>query len=97
MSQHLLPALPKYAGATIRIGWDRPLNTYFASVVDHREDAPEDAPFLWIGQQPGEILNPARVIKAVAPYAVIPDGLAAALLADSQQPAGPVSPRPARR
>lgn len=51
----------------ITVGWDRPLETYFATVLRPGED--EDMVLVWIGTAIGEITNAANVIAAIAPYA----------------------------
>ncbi|OJX78564.1 hypothetical protein [Magnetospirillum sp. 64-120] len=67
----------------IVIGWDPPLHTYFVQVLDPTCDE-EDSGFeiLWCGVTPGEIPSADEAILLIAPWAVIPAGLRATLIAD---------------
>jgi hypothetical protein len=58
------------------LGWDPPMGTFFAQVLDNLADE-EDGTYevLWIGTRFQEVLNPATVIAAVAPFATVPAGL----------------------
>ncbi|GGN39789.1 hypothetical protein FHR83_006641 [Actinoplanes campanulatus] len=61
-------------GFEVVVGWDRPLNTFFAQVFDvHKPE--DDAEVLWIGVSLREIHDPQQVIDAVRPYAQIPADL----------------------
>ncbi|BBF72523.1 hypothetical protein EWH08_18665 [Sphingobium indicum] len=96
------PECPKVLCAVV--GFDRPLQTLFAQVfsripeaddpeaesVRHdNEDGDEDGEILlWAGTEPGELLDPQAAIALVAPYALIPDDLAARLRADMDAAAG---------
>jgi hypothetical protein len=66
------------------LGWDPPLNTFFAQVWDRAcdEDDPA-AELLWIGCTPGEIRDPQRVCDAVTAWVKVPAGLVAALAKDA--------------
>ncbi|WP_412538693.1 hypothetical protein R8Z50_22910 [Longispora sp. K20-0274] len=83
MSQRTLQPLDAYAGHTIRVGWDRPLATFFVQVLppDGKEDEPGSV-FVWQGFARGEIRTPEQAIDLISPYAQIPDTLAADLAAD---------------
>jgi len=74
MSRHELASLnPAHE---VAIGWDPPMETYFAQVFDTAGDEENDTyEVLWIGNRFQEVLNPAAVIAAVAPFASVPDGL----------------------
>lgn len=83
MSRHRLDALPNRGGYTVVVGWDRPLDSYFAQVINEgelNEDNPDYMP-LWLGADT-RITDPDTIIEAVRPYAVIPDTLRADLEAD---------------
>ncbi|MFF5056132.1 hypothetical protein ACFY1S_23420 [Micromonospora sp. NPDC000663] len=83
MSRHQLDALPDRDGYIVVVGWDRPLRSYFAQVINEgelNEDNPDYMP-LWLGVET-RITDPATIIEAVRPYAVIPDTLRADLEAD---------------
>ena len=89
MSRHSLsprPGTPEILRAVI--GWDRPLQSFFAQVfvasaVPGEEDG-EDAGevLLWIGTEPGELPTPEAAIAVVESYAIIPSHLAEALRRD---------------
>jgi hypothetical protein len=91
MSRYDLTALPRYPKHTVRIGWDKPLQTYFVQVLDPdaeecNDDTPAqpegDNPSIWLGCDFGEITDAAAAIEIVRPYAEIPAGLLAHLKAD---------------
>ncbi|AEG48635.1 MULTISPECIES: hypothetical protein [Sphingomonadaceae] len=87
MSRHELDPLAQAASThgalSIAIGWDAPLNSYFAIVQREDDDVDDDdRDLLWIGTRYGEILEPATVIDVVRPFAAIRDDLAATLGAD---------------
>ncbi|WP_443478980.1 hypothetical protein ACLIMP_24770 (plasmid) [Novosphingobium aerophilum] len=100
MSRHRLaprPECPEVLRAVV--GFDRPLQTLFAQVFSHtpeaesvwddNEEGDEDGEILlWVGTEPGELLDPEAAIALVAPYALIPDDLARRLRADMDAAAG---------
>ncbi len=81
MSRHRLSALnPVHE---IAVGWDRPLCTFFAHVIDTSADESDDArTVLWIGTDTGAVPDPITAIQAVEPYAAVPAGLEQMLRAD---------------
>jgi hypothetical protein len=96
------PECPQVLRAVV--GFDRPLQTLFAQVFsrtpeaedpeagsardDNEEGEQEGEILLWVGTEPGELLDPEAAIALVAPYALIPDDLAARLRADMDATAG---------
>lgn len=74
MSRHdLIPFDPVHE---VVVGWDPGLATFFAQVLDTTADEESGAyDVLWIGTDFHEVLNPASVVAAVAPFATVPDGL----------------------
>ena len=74
MSRHELdPINPTHE---VALGWDPPMRTYFAQVLDSTASEESDAyEVLWIGTRFQEVLNPATVIAAVAPFATVPPDL----------------------
>jgi len=83
MSQHTLTPKPGCERYTIQVGWN-PHRTFYATVLDFAWDPvtepdEHDAVRLGIDET---IVDPTDVLVAVAPYAVIPDGLLATLRAD---------------
>ena len=80
MSRHTLD--PHKARHEVVVGWDPPLNTFFAQVLDTEAEDDLDYEVLWIGTSFDEVPDPARVIAAVQPFAAVPDGLLATLQQD---------------
>lgn len=71
------------------VGWDRPLQTFFAQVFTRTEAEPEEGEAtIWLGTEPGELPTPEAAITVVAPYAEVPDSLAARLLEDMRATIG---------
>lgn len=81
MSRHdLIPFDPVHE---VVVGWDPGLATFFAQVLDTAASEESDAyEVLWIGTSPHEVLNPAAVIAAVAPFASVPADLLGQLARD---------------
>ena len=97
MSRHSLQPLPGRGMIyEVAIGWDRPLGTFFVIIFgtpDDDDSAPggdELTPLLWEGAAPGALITPEAAIAFAAPYALIPDGLAALLAADREVDGGSV-------
>ncbi|WP_329060470.1 hypothetical protein [Amycolatopsis sp. NBC_01480] len=59
----------------VYVGWDEPLQTYFAQVFNGTDEHGEDRLTVDVGNAIGEVTNPGGVIAAVRPYAQIPDEL----------------------
>ena len=81
MSRHdLTPFDPAHE---VTVGWDSPMRTFLAQVLDTTGDE-EDGTYevLWIGNRFQEVLNPAVVIAAVAPFAPVPADLLGQLARD---------------
>ncbi|SHG74168.1 hypothetical protein [Streptoalloteichus hindustanus] len=81
MTRHYLtPTTPQIADYVV-VGYDRPLNTFFAQVM---KESTDDEPqcLLWKGCDDNDILNPREVIDLVRDYAHIPDALVDALTLD---------------
>ncbi|MEV4046060.1 hypothetical protein [Streptomyces sp. NPDC049744] len=97
MSSHTLTPLGGApAGRTVRVGWDAPLGTFFASAWDEPADEDADADHLvFAGASPYDISDPATVVELVTPYAVIPEGLREQLLADRDREGDRFRGRPA--
>ncbi|GAA3339443.1 hypothetical protein GCM10020358_49170 [Amorphoplanes nipponensis] len=112
MSHHELTPKSRYVEYQIVVGWDRPLGSYFAQVINHNTEPiagptarairavicrvaailhlpnrwrPAEPVFIWLGADRVAILEPAEVIDAVAPYAVIPPDLENTLARDRRR------------
>ncbi len=84
MSRHNLQPKadqPHVIGATV--GWDRPLQTFFAQVFFRTEDEPEEGEALiWVGTEPGELPTAEAAIAIVAPHVEVPTELAGKLASE---------------
>ena len=80
MTQHRL--IPKLPGHTCVVGWDVPLQTYFAIVSRDTDDDEEDNLVLWVGGKPQECRSPSDLIAPLKPYADLTPTMAAQLKAD---------------
>jgi hypothetical protein len=60
------------------VGWDRPLQTFFAQLFSINEDG-EEEPHIWIGTFPRELASAAAAIAVVEADCRVPEGLAATL------------------
>lgn len=90
MSRHdLQPKADQPHVVRATVGWDRPLQTFFAQVFFVTEDEPvEGEPLIWSGTEPGELLTAEAAIEIVAPHAVVPAGLADQLAKDMRATVG---------
>ncbi|MDR7103875.1 hypothetical protein [Croceicoccus sp. BE223] len=90
MSRHDLQPRPDGAGVVrVTIGWDRPLQTFFAQVFFATDEEPEEGEALiWIGTEPGELLTAEAAIAVVAPHAIVPADLADKLTAEMRATIG---------
>ncbi len=81
MSRYTIP--PFNPDFEIVIGWDRPLRSFFAQVMDTRL-APGDDGYmrLWIGGTFDEIQNPEELRGPISAYTDITDEMLAMLRAD---------------
>ncbi|MGA5643275.1 hypothetical protein ACPCTN_31615 [Streptomyces cinereoruber] len=97
MSSHTLTPLGGTpAGRTVRVGWDAPLASYFATVWDEPDDEAAEADHLvFAGAAPYDISDPTTVLELVTPYAVIPEDLRERLLADRDREGDRFQGRPA--
>lgn len=90
MSRHNLqpkPDQPHVVKATV--GWDRPLQTFFAQVFFVTEDEPDEGEALiWLGTEPGELLTPEAAIAIVRPHVLVPLDLANQLEAEMRDTVG---------
>ena len=85
MSRHHLDPRPE--ASDVRrgtVGWDRPLQTFFAQIFTRSED-PEDEEgtvFIWQGTEPGELPTAEAALAIVRPDVIVPAGLAERLTAE---------------
>ncbi|MDE8650587.1 hypothetical protein [Novosphingobium album (ex Liu et al. 2023)] len=83
MSRYELKTKPGNGVIKAVIGWDRPLQTFFAQVFTPTDEDPEEGEAtIWLGTEPGELPNPEAAIRVVEAYAEVPETLAATLAAD---------------
>ena len=67
MSRHQLPT--KSPRFEVFVGWDPPLQTFFAQVFDRKGDE-ADQPFIWLGADLKRVTW-QEIIQAISPYAVV--------------------------
>lgn len=69
--------------ASVVVGWDRPLNTFFAQVF-MTSGAPGDEPeaTIWEGTEPGQLSTAAEALALVDAYADVPADMLSRLEAD---------------
>ena len=78
MSRYEIPTLAP-AETTCVVGWDNPLQTFFAQVERVTPDDDEPEILLWIGVTASECLHVAKLAEEVAPWATLPADIAATL------------------
>jgi len=89
MSRSHFPAQdPRF---TAVVGWDNPLATFFAQVVNPSIDDDDEAYVLWIGAAPQAIPTVAALQAQLTGWATIPADIVAHLACD-QQVATPPTP-----
>ena len=66
MSQYKIATNP----LTVIVGWDNPLKTYFAQVID--QSKPEEEEMICSFGATEELTKVKSLIGAISPYAVIP-------------------------
>ena len=89
MSRYELKPRPENGVIKAVIGWDRPLQTFFAQVFTPTEEDPEEGEAtIWLGTEPGELPSPEAAVRVVAVYAEVPLTLAADLAADMDATVG---------
>jgi hypothetical protein len=76
---------------TAVVGWDNPLQTFFAQVFDPSIEEDEEADLLWIGTALQEIPTVAALQAQLAGWATIPAAIVDRLTRD-QQAATPPTP-----
>ena len=90
MSRYVLQPKPdKQNVVCATVGWDRPLQTFFAQVFFCTEGEPDEGEALiWVGTKPGELLSADGVIALIAPHVDVFEDLADRLTADMHATAG---------
>ena len=82
MSRYELRALAEAVVVTRgAVGWDRPLQTFFAQLFSIDDEGEEHA-HVWIGTYPHELDSAVAAIAIVAGDCVVPGGLAKTLETD---------------
>jgi hypothetical protein len=97
MSRYLISAI--HSEHRIVVGWDSPLASFFAEVIDQNLEAAiaqgecseeeVDPTLLWVGAIPGEIPTLEQLQAAIAPFAVLSNDTIEQLQADYDQPWSP--------
>jgi hypothetical protein len=68
------------------IGWDQPMRTFFASVIDTvaEENEEEESVLLWLGTKYDEYKDINDLAVSLADYAIIPDDIIIQCQQDAQ-------------
>ena len=70
MSRHEVTA--KDASHIITVGWDNPMQTFFAQVERQQKDEdPRDPILLWLGTEHAEHITPYDLVPLLEPYALL--------------------------
>ena len=89
MSRYDLKPKAHSGAIAVGVGWDRPLQTYFAQVFTPTQGEPDQGEATtWLGTEPGELPTPEAAIAVVVRYAEIPATLASDLEADMRATMG---------
>jgi hypothetical protein len=89
MSRYSIPA--QNPALTVVVGWDNPLQTFFAQVFDLSIEEDADACLLWIGTAPQALPTVAALQAQLTGWATIPPAILDCLTRD-QQTATPPTP-----
>ena len=82
MSRREIPLRANAEGIVrVEVGWDRPLETFFAQAFALDAEGHEDA-VIWKGSFPRELPTPRSAIAIIERFCEIPDGLVADLETD---------------
>lgn len=69
MNRHELPARDQ--NLSVVVGWDKPLQTFFAQVArpERADDEDDDDPMLlWVGTEPREVITVEDLARHLAPF-----------------------------
>lgn len=83
MSRHVIPARDQRL--SVVVGWDNPLQSYFAQVAGPERDDEndnEEPMLLWVGTKPREVVTVEDLAQHVAPFADLTFEVAEQLRAD---------------
>jgi hypothetical protein len=83
MSRHEIPARDQ--ALSVVVGWDNPLQTFFAQVArpERGDDEDEDDPvLLWVGTEPREVITVEDLARHLAPFADLATEIAEQLRAE---------------
>ncbi len=86
MSRHSIPAFDQRYN--IVVGWDWPMRTYFAQVLDTDAIEREDRIRVWIGISFDEIQAPEVLRQPIAAYGTLTDDIIVRLHADRDGTSG---------
>lgn len=70
MSRHEIAA--RDPNHIVTVGWDNPMQTFFAQVERQQDDDdPRDPILFWLGTGEAECITPYDLVAPLAPYAVL--------------------------
>jgi hypothetical protein len=92
MSRHTIPA--KNPDHEIDVGWDQPMNTYFAQVLKNviDQEGDDDVVILWIGGDFDECQSVEALAHRLEPYATLDYEMARTLRMDRAEHPGQHTP-----
>ena len=71
---------------TVIVGWDNPLQTYFAQVWDSRlQDEDDKGGVFWVGTHPGSVRSVSDLAQVISGYAALPEDTKAQLERDRSE------------
>ena len=89
MSRHSIPA--QDPALTAIVGWDNPLQTFFAQVFDPSIEEDDEADLLWLGTTLQAIPTVAALQAALTGWATIPAAIVDRLSRDQQAATPPTA------
>ncbi len=82
MSRHKIPLRDGVRAESAWIGWDRPLNTFFAQVLGLPDAEGEQEELVWAGTSYSEMTKAAEAVRVLEPWCDIDAGMVARLEID---------------
>jgi hypothetical protein len=78
---------------TVSIGWDAPMQTFFAQVERINPDDEDDEPemLVWEGTKPSQHKHLGFILPKLEPYCIVPEDMLRQLAADQQNSTQPSS------
>lgn len=65
--------IAQYPHVEVIVGWDNPLQTFFAQVLDPDQPDDQNESLFWTGTRPAQITSIEALEEHLQPYAPLPD------------------------